>query len=729
MAATILLVGAVGLLTAFEFTNTRQARIMVRHTYEVITTVDELRIAVRAAESGQRGYLLTGREDYLTPYRDAIGHAEQLQGDLVRLTANNEIQQQRLRLLAPLLARKLEELALTVQARNERGPAAAMALVQTDLGQHLMDGIDATLADLRAEEERLLYARRRAGERAETDARMLALGGSALAVCLLAFGARLLTRSRSQLMASEAEQESMAQQMLTAFDSISQGIATFDADGRLVRWNERFAVLLGLPDAVMHPGTPCEALAERLPVGSVPILDFSRRVDPHGGDPASGEPAILESTRPSDGRSFELRRAGMPGGRFVLTVTDTTERVRADAIARDAQRLQAMGQLTGGIAHDFNNLLTVIVGNLDMANAMLEPNSALLSRLDRAIWAAHRGASLTQQLLAFARKQPLAPMPINLAVLLPDMADLLQRTLGENIEIEVRDAPGLWTAMADPAQVESALLNLALNARDAMASGGRLTIEVANKVLDREYARRHAEVTQGEYAVLSVSDTGTGMSSEVLARVFEPFFTTKEPGKGTGLGLAMVFGFAKQSGGHVNICSEPGRGTTVSLYLPRAVGVELVGAPRAVAPVELPRGSATVLVVEDDDDVRAVAVTILRDLGHRVLSAPDGADALRLFDAHDARVDLLLIDVVLPGGMNGGELARRLGERRPGLPTLFMTGYTEDPVAHERRAEHVQLIGKPFQRVQLAQKVAEMLRAAGSAPGVGTAKAGTRAQA
>jgi len=723
MAATILLVGAVGLLTSFEFTNTRQARVMVRHTYEVITTVDELRIAVRAAESGQRGYLLTGREDYLTPYRDAVGRVEQLRDDLVRLTGNNQIQQQRLRLFAPLLARKLEELALTVQARNERGPEAAMALVQTDLGQHLMDEIDSTLADLRAEEERLLYARRRAGERAETNARILALGGSALAVGLLAFGARLLTRSRSQLMASEAEQQFMAQQMLTAFDSISQGIATFDAGGSLVRWNERFAALLGLPEAVMHPGTPCEALAERLPVGSAPILEFINSVD-------ADEPAIVESTRPSDGRSFELRRAGMPGGGFVLTVTDTTERVRADAIARDAQRLQAMGQLTGGIAHDFNNLLTVIVGNLDMANAMLEPNSPLLSRLDRAIWAAHRGASLTQQLLAFARKQPLAPMPINLAALLPDMADLLRRTLGENIEIEVRDAPGLWTAMADPAQVESALLNLALNARDAMTDGGRLTIEVANKVLDRDYARRHAEVTQGDYVVLSVADTGTGMSSEVLARVFEPFFTTKEPGKGTGLGLAMVFGFAKQSGGHVNIRSQPGRGTTVSLFLPRAVGVELVGAPHPVASAELPRGSATVLVVEDDDDVRAVAVTILRDLGYRVLSATDGADALRLFDAHAASVDLLLIDVVLPGGMNGGEVARRLGERRPGLPTLFMTGYSEDPAVHERRADHVQLIGKPFQRVQLAQKVAEMLRTTdAAAPVVSAAKAGSRAQA
>ena len=393
-----------------------------------------------------------------------------------------------------------------------------------------------------------------------------------------------------------------------------------------------------------------------------------------------------------------------------LTVTNRTERVCADTTAQDAQRLQAMGQLTGGIAHDFNNLLTVILGNLEMANAMLEANSPVLSRLDRAIWAARRGASLTQQLLAFARQQPLAPMPINLSALLPDMADLLQRTLGEHIEVEVKVAAGLWTAMADPAQVESALLNLALNARDAMPGGGRLTIEVANTALDRDYAGQHAEVTPGDYVMLAVTDTGTGMLRAVLASVFEPFFTTKEPGKGTGLGLAMVCGFAKQSGGHVNIRSEPGEGTTVCLFLPRDSGIELPATPHVVTPGELPRGSATILVVEDDDGVREVTAAILRDLGYRVLTAADGAEALRVFSENGAKVDLMLVDVALPGGMMGDELARRLGEVRPGLRTLFMSGYTENAsVRHDRTGDSVQLISKPFQREQLSRRVAEML--------------------
>jgi CheY-like chemotaxis protein len=326
--------------------------------------------------------------------------------------------------------------------------------------------------------------------------------------------------------------------------------------------------------------------------------------------------------------------------------------------------------------------------------------------------------------LAFARKQPLAPTPIVMSDLLPDMANLLRRTLPEHIELQVVDAAGLWPAMADAAQVESALLNLALNARDAMPGGGRLTIEVANKVLDYDYARRHAEVAQGDYVMLAVSDTGTGMPPDVVARAFEPFFTTKPQGMGTGLGLAMVFGFVKQSGGHVKIYSETGEGTTVRLYLPRAVGLEPARSLRDEAPVELPHGAATILVVEDDAAVREIAVEMLRDLGYRVLAAADGAEALRVFGENDAKVDLLLADIVLTGGMKGHEVARRLTEVRPGLRTLFMSGYTENAVVHHGRLdEGVQLLGKPFQRQQLALKVAAMLGTAhGAASHAGDSK-------
>ncbi len=378
---------------------------------------------------------------------------------------------------------------------------------------------------------------------------------------------------------------------------------------------------------------------------------------------------------------------------------------------REAQKMQAIGQLTGGIAHDFNNLLTVILGNLEFMRSRPDCDEPTKARIERATWAAQRGATLTSQLLAFARKQPLAPAPIDLGATMPDLVPLLRRTLGEHIDVRYVETAGLWPALADPAQLESAVLNLALNARDAMPGGGRLTIELANKVLDEDYARSHAEVMPGDYAMLAVSDTGHGMTPEVAARVFEPFFTTKPDGKGTGLGLAMVFGFVKQSCGHAKIYSEPGQGTTVRLYLPRAIGGEPVARQQS-GPIELPRGTATVLVVEDEPAVREIAVAILADLGYRVLEAADGEQALQVFGAHAAEVDLLLTDVVLPGQVRGRELAERIQAIRPAVRVLFMSGYTENSIVHHGRLDDgVQLISKPFKREQLARKVQEALEA------------------
>jgi CheY-like chemotaxis protein len=281
------------------------------------------------------------------------------------------------------------------------------------------------------------------------------------------------------------------------------------------------------------------------------------------------------------------------------------------------------------------------------------------------------------------------------------------------------DSAGLWPAMADPAQLESAVLNLALNARDAMPGGGRLTIELANKVLDDDYARTHVEVAAGDYVMVAVSDTGHGMTPDIAARVFEPFFTTRvfEPffttkteGRGTGLGLAMVFGFVKQSGGHVKVYSEPGEGTSVKLYLPRAVGGAMPNVQRSGVPAELPHGSATILVVEDEAGVREIAVAILRSLGYRVLEAPDGDAGLLVFGAHAAEIDMLLTDVVLPGKVRGREMAERIIAMRPEVKVLFMSGYTENSIVHHGRLDDgVQLLGKPFKREQLARKVAEVL--------------------
>jgi CheY-like chemotaxis protein len=340
----------------------------------------------------------------------------------------------------------------------------------------------------------------------------------------------------------------------------------------------------------------------------------------------------------------------------------------------------------------------------------MDPQSPLVAHIERSLWAAQRGGTLTSQLLAFARKQPLAPAPVDLSTGLPDLVPLLKRTLGEHIDVRFVDSAGLWPAMADPAQLESAVLNLALNARDAMPGGGRLTIELANKMLDDDYARSHAEVVPGDYVMVAVSDTGHGMTPDILARVFEPFFTTKTEGRGTGLGLAMVFGFVKQSGGHVKVYSEPGEGTSVKIYLPRAVGGLIPNVQRSGVPTDLPHGSATILVVEDEYGVREIAVAILRSLGYRVLEAPDGDEGLRVFGAHAAEIDMLLTDVVLPGKVRGREMAERITAIRPEVKVLFMSGYTENSIVHHGRLDDgVQLLGKPFKREQLARKVAEML--------------------
>ncbi|HEX3954025.1 MAG TPA: CHASE3 domain-containing protein [Stellaceae bacterium] len=711
LIAAILVVFIIGLLTWRQFANLRESEFWVDHTYRVIGTTKDLGIALRDAERTQRSFLLTGRIDYLTPYRDAVSRIPVLEDQLHTLTGDNPPQQERLATLDTLIRDRLEVIDRLVQVRRTSGLDSVIAMIGDDLGSKLMAQIGTSLDAVTAAEQGLLKQRQLSAEWEETATRCLALGGGTLAIFLLAFAARLLTRSHAQLLQSEGEQRNMAEQMSAAFESISQGIGVFGGDMTLDRWNTGFAELLGLPVSLTHYGTPYATIVEHVEAtGHGAVLEHEDEVRHGRSALAPGEPVVYVRTRPNDGRTFEFHRTATPSEGFVLTITDITERVRAEAAAHDAQRLQAMGQLTGGIAHDFNNLLTVVLGNLEMAQAQLPEDSVATVRIERAIWGAQRGATLTQQLLAFARRQPLAPAPINLSAMLPEMASLLRRTLGEHIEVRVFDTAGPWPALADPTQVESALLNLALNSRDAMPGGGRLTIEVANKVLDRDYARQHAEVTAGDYVMLAVSDTGCGMTPEVMARAFDPFYTTKDLGKGTGLGLAMVFGFAKQSDGHVKIYSEPGEGTTVRLYLPRALGAALPAPQRSEKPVDLPHGSATVLVVEDEPAVREVTATILRDLGYRVLEASDGAEALRVFGQNDAKVDMLLLDVVLPGGMKGNEVARRLAEIRPNVRVLFMSGYTENAIVHHGRLDDgVQLIGKPFQREQLARKVAEVL--------------------
>jgi PAS domain S-box-containing protein len=392
-------------------------------------------------------------------------------------------------------------------------------------------------------------------------------------------------------------------------------------------------------------------------------------------------------------------------------VAERTAQLQAqDESLRQAQKMEAVGQLTGGVAHDFNNLLQVIIGNLDLLQQQLPEEAGRLKRAaNQAMKGARRAAALTQRLLAFSRRQPLDPRPVNVNALVTGMSDLLPRTLGETIAVETVQGAGLWRVEADANELESAILNLALNARDAMPGGGKLTIETANAHIDEAYAHTYAEVSPGQYVAISVSDTGFGMDEATVARAFEPFFTTKPVGSGTGLGLSQVYGFVKQSGGHVKIYSEPGHGTTVKIYLPRLIATDEVVEESGDAPI--PEGSReeTILVLEDDDDVRTFSVETLRDLGYRVIEAHDGPSALRLLE-RQSRVDLMFSDVVLPGGMTGAEVAKQARELRPELKVLFTTGYARNAIIHHGRLDKgVKLITKPFGSAELAMKVRDVL--------------------
>ncbi len=401
------------------------------------------------------------------------------------------------------------------------------------------------------------------------------------------------------------------------------------------------------------------------------------------------------------------------------TALANAERERAEQRLREAQRMEAMGQLTGGVAHDFNNLLQVIRGNLELLAPAVARNEAARRRLESAIHGADRAAQLTRQLLAFARRQPLAAQPIDVASLVTDMSEILSRMLGETITVKTAIAADLWPALADPAQTESALLNLAINARDAMPKGGTLTIEAGNARLEAADletvgSAEPAESAQpGDFVVLTVTDTGEGMSAETKARAFEPFFTTKSDGKGSGLGLSMVYGFVRQSNGHMQLESEPGRGTIAKLYLPKATVAGKVAA--VVRPVKPTSERHTILVVEDDEAVRATTVVMLESLGYRCLEAHDAAAAVETLSG-GAQVDLVFSDVTMPGPMRTAEMAERIHQLAPGAPILFASGYPKEDMGEHLDGDAT-LLAKPFTREELASRIADLLGAQASKSG------------
>ena len=501
--------------------------------------------------------------------------------------------------------------------------------------------------------------------------------------------------------------------MDTILKSMPDGIMVMDSDLRLLEWNSHFSEFSGVPNEMLRVGLDLRdilrAQAEAGEFGSVDIeAEVSRRLAVIRSGASTG---AIERRRPN-GNTLELRRSPLAGGGFVTLYTDISERRNAEHQLRQAQKMEAIGHLVGGMAHDFNNLLTVVIGNLELAQQFFESSDFLQAQLkaEAAQHGAQRAATLTQRLLAFARQQNLEPQPLDANKIVAEMSEMLRHSIGAKVELETVLAGGLWEAMADQNQLENALLNLAINARDAMPEGGKVTVETANTHLDAAYAAEHEEVQPGQYVLIAVSDGGVGMTPEQAGRAFQPFYTTKEIGKGSGLGLSQVFGFVKQSNGHVKIYSEVGVGTTVKIYLPRVMVHELpVTETVAATPaLEHAREWETVLVVDDDVDVLAYSVDALETLGYHVIGAQDASSALRALDAHPD-VGLLFTDVQLPG-LSGPDLAEEISRRRPDLAVLFTTGYTVNAAVHRGILDQgTRSLNKPFSLAELAASVREAL--------------------
>ena len=501
-----------------------------------------------------------------------------------------------------------------------------------------------------------------------------------------------------------------------SFAAAAHGLAVVSPAGNIEVANPSLAGLLQRDDLeskhvsfeeLLHKDDKATFLfgMQRLLSGEIPVLQLELRY--HAG---SGRTVVCATSialvKNEQGETEQL----------IVQISDLSERREVNERLQRAQKMEAIGQLTGGLAHDFNNLLTVIIGNLQLLDGKFETGDKSARRVSEAIDAARKGSDLTKQLLAVARKQELAPQDVEVNDLVRGMEPLLSRTIGENITLKVQTVHGTAQALIDPSLLESAILNLAINARDAMEKGGALTIETQTTSLDAFYAQKYPEVKPGPYVMIAVSDSGTGMSAELLEQVFEPFFTTKPVGQGTGLGLSMVYGFIKQSGGHTSVYSEVGHGTSVKMYLPQKGVGAAVGAPNVsavsevVAPIVVPTRKKKILVVEDQEAVRAVACGFLEDFGYDIVQAGDGFQALAVLQ-EEPDIDLMFSDVVMPGGMNGFDLAQAAQSLRPDLKVVHTSGYPKGAMVHqdEPRFKEGFIIMKPYRRDDLQRMIKDAL--------------------
>jgi len=712
----------------------------VDRTLAVLKKISDLRPLLRGAESAARGFALTGNPVFVNEYRDLSATLLSAFDDLIAAVKDNPDETRLLKETKASVARGMEISGELIRLRTAGDNTAMAALLAGAESRAVTEKIGAGLEKVVAEERRLLEV---SGAESKTNGRiLLAIDLAGVALILLLATVLLLEthRSRRKLQDSldttratnvwlEAAVAERTEHLVTAheelrrstsvlesmFHSMAEAVLVIDTKGEVLLFNPAAEKMLRY-----RPGMTVELLRSLssvfyadgvtpMPVSAMPSaralrgeqyddMEFIAR-------PVSGRTQrhLVVSGRP-------LRDATGAISGAALVYHDITASRETEHKLQQSQKLDAIGKLTGGVAHDFNNMLTVITGTTETLVAGLRNQPSLQKTAELIDQAAERCRELIQHLLAFARRQPLQPRNVDINGTVLDITKLLRPTLGEQIEINSILHQEVTSAHIDPSQLANSLLNLAINARDAMPEGGKLLFETGKIVLDEAYAAANPDVKPGEYVMLAVSDTGTGMPQAVQDKVFEPFFTTKEVGKGSGLGMSMVYGFVKQSGGHIKIYSEQGHGTTVKLYLPPARGQVGAEAP-ASAPVS--GGSGTILVVEDDALVRTYVTAQLQSLGYKAITAADGRAALAHVEAGQP-FDLLFTDIIMPGGMTGRQLADEVAKRRPGTKVLYTSGYTENAIVHHGRLDPgVLLLPKPYRRSQLAKMISLALGGGG----------------
>ena len=698
IGATIVVLVAAGALLTISHSNSaaRQQRLVVS-SFETIALMRQALVAMQDAENSERGFLLSGEVASLEPYERARVRVDTLlrqleagggEGDSARQIAE----------FRTAATEKLEELGASISTYQRLGRDAAVDPAKLVASRATSDHIRQA-SDAFVEGQRLLLARRLALLRSEQEqadlAGLLVLGGAF--VCLIA-GTLLIVRQSSRLEETQRQLLERSQLLQSTLETLRDPIVVLDAEGAVVAWNESFAHLAGWEPGHQPAPTRDFLLSERSPATRTLLSPLKL------GEPAKDR--AMTARIAYDGRDYEVSRGEMEDGGAVVRCADITEELRDEAALRQGQKMEAIGQLTGGMAHDFNNILQVIQANLDLVKRDVGSAPAALGRLQSAAAAAERGAGLTQQLLAFARRQPLEPQPTAVGKLVSGLAILLRQALGERVVPEFVIAKDPWNARIDPGQLENAILNLAINARDAMPEGGSVRVEVSNATLDRRYAQLHPDVTPGSYVLIDVSDTGIGMPADVVSQAFDPFFTTKQDGKGTGLGLSMVYGFVRQSNGHIRIDSAIGQGTSVKLYLPRTL--DPVTEPEGT-PAGATTGSEHILVVEDNDDVRHAVVDMLSGWGYRVTAAENPDVAVGILEK-GSNFDLLFTDVVMPGTVSVIDLIAMVQRLRPRMAILLTSGYARDLIPVDYR-DALPMIAKPYKSDDLSAKIRSALSA------------------